>query len=72
MTEKAKNYWALMAALIIIALTSFTVQSILSSEVSEAELSGPEITGSIVQVAESENGGLDGTLTKVNKWIESG
>tara|TARA_Y100000310_G_C20703867_1_gene832789 strand:- start:12961 stop:13206 length:246 start_codon:yes stop_codon:yes gene_type:complete len=69
MTKEARTYWALMAVLVTIALTSFTVQEILSSDTNE-EVSN-EITGNaMLEAAEVEDVNLNGALVKVSNRLE--
>ena len=71
MTKEARNFGALMAVLVTIALISFTVQSILEPELSDnkIELTGP-ISGNVVAEPDDVEG--SDTLADVSNWFFDG
>ena len=72
MTKKDSSCWALIAVLIVVALTAFSVEAILDSEGStnRIELTASEITGNAIEdLPDESDGGLNGALTKTANWI---
>ncbi|MBI2664151.1 hypothetical protein HYX10_02300 [Candidatus Woesearchaeota archaeon] len=67
--EKKRDYWTLLAALTVIALTSFTVQSILSEQ-NQVKFAVPEL-GSTQEPAE-QDAGIDGAVRSILAWVEEG
>ena len=75
--KEVTNRRALMAALVTIALISFTVQSILASEIdaSDSLPAGNQVTGNAVLEPRAEavdEGGLYGAIDRAAEWMFEG
>lgn len=69
----ARRFWALMAVLATIALTSFTVQAILDTDMAEAKLEGVVITGNVAAEDLQDGGeGFSELIEKAADWLMEG
>ena len=66
---KSRKYVTLVAILLIIALTAFTVQAILDTREQGEPVSGTPVTGSAVDVPEDEDYDLTSTINKAADWL---
>ena len=67
-----KQYLTMVAVLLMIALTAFTVQAILDPLVYEP-VSGTPITGNVVDVPENDNNDdLVGIMNRAADWLLQG
>ena len=63
-----RKHLTLVAALVMIALTAFTVQAILDTSVQEP-ISGALITGNAVDVPEDNEDDIIGAMNKAADWL---